>query len=109
MMKKILIIPSCLMIGLMNLPAQNQTNPAPANDNPLAGLNLDDSSGPHAGEGTASSPFVAKFERHLVMLADGRLKTFDASTLNGVKYWAYVGPEQVMDDIKKMVPLPAGA
>ena len=79
-MKKILIIASCLMIGLMNLPAQN---PAPANSNPLVGLNLGDSSGPPL------SLFAAKFKSHLVVLDDGRLKAFDVSTLADVKYWAF--------------------
>lgn len=82
-MKKIYLIPSCLMIGLMNLPAQNQPNPAPANDNPMAGLNLGDSSD------APTSLFAAKFKSHLVVLDDGRLKAFDASTLANVKFWAF--------------------
>jgi len=89
MIKKLLVSVSCLAMGLMNLPAQNQPNPAPANDNPLAGLNLGDSTGSPSGGSTTSSPFVAKFADHLVVLDDGRLKAFDASTLKGVKYWAF--------------------
>jgi nucleoredoxin len=83
MMRKLLVSVSCLAMGLMNLSAQNGANLAPANDNPLAGLNLDDSSD------SASNSFASKFEDHLVVLDDGSLKAFDASTLKDVKYWAF--------------------
>ncbi len=71
------------MIALMNLTAQDQPKPTPASDNPLAGLNLDNSSG------SSLSPFVAKFATHLVVLDDGTLKPADATTLTSVKYWAF--------------------
>ena len=81
MMKKILV--GCLVMGLMNLAPQSQAGAAPASDDPLAGLNLGDSSG------SPSSLFTAKFKDRLVVLDDGKLKAFDEATLAGVKYWAF--------------------
>lgn len=89
MMRKFFVSVSCLAMGLMNLSAQNQANPPPANDNPLAGLNLNDSPGSHSEDGTPASPFVLKFKGHLIILNNGTLKAFDASTLKDVKYWAF--------------------
>jgi nucleoredoxin len=76
-------------MGLMNLPAQNQATPPPANDNPQAGLNLGDSTSPHSSGSTTPSPFVAKFKGHLIVMDHGTPKEFDASTLKDVKYWAF--------------------
>jgi nucleoredoxin len=87
-MRKLLVSVSCLVMGLMNLPAQNQATPPPANDNPQAGLNLGDS-GSKSSDGTPASPFVEKFKGHLIVLDQGRPKAFDASTLKDVKYWAF--------------------
>lgn len=89
LMNKFLISVGCLALGLMNLPAPAQPNPAPASDNPTAGLNLDGSSGAHAGDGGPVSPFVDKFQGHLIVLEHGKPVPFDASTLKGVKYWAF--------------------
>ncbi len=38
---------------------------------------------------TASSPFVDQFKGHLITLDNGVPKAFDASTLSGVKFWAF--------------------
>ena len=84
-MKKLFVAISCLSLGLMALP----TDIYATNDDPLAGLNLNDSSELHASDGTAVSPFVIKFKGHLVTLDNGRLKAFDVSTLKDVKYWAF--------------------
>jgi nucleoredoxin len=88
-MRKFLVSVSCLAMGLMNLPAQNQATPPPANDNPQAGLNLGDSTSPHSSGSTTPSPFVAKFKGHLIVMDHGTPKEFDASTLKDVKYWAF--------------------
>jgi nucleoredoxin len=69
-------------IGLFPLGAQN--NPAPASDNPQAGLNLAD---PNAR--ASLTGFAGRFDHHLVALADGHAKPFDAAALSGVKYWAF--------------------
>jgi nucleoredoxin len=55
--------------------------PAPANDNPTAGLNL--------GGDEPLTGFAAQFNHHLVKLDNGTLKPFDASALKGVKYFAF--------------------
>jgi nucleoredoxin len=55
--------------------------PAPAGDNPTAGLSLGDSDTP--------TGFAAKFNHHLVVLDGGSLKPFDASSLKDVKYFAF--------------------
>ena len=89
MMRKFLVSLSCLVMGVMNLPAQNHANPTPANDNPMAGLNLGDSTGAHSSGSTTPSPFVAKFKGHLLVMDHGTMKEFDASTLKDVKYWAF--------------------
>jgi len=81
--KKLLIIPSFLVIGLMNLPAPAQSKSTPASDNPLAGLNLDDSSG------SSSDSFIAHFADRLVIWDGGSLKPFDGTTLANVKYLAF--------------------
>ena len=52
-----------------------------ANDNPTAGLSL--------GDSAKLTGFPAQFDHHLVSLQDGQLKPFDASTLKGVKFWAF--------------------
>jgi nucleoredoxin len=84
-MKKILIFIACLALVLMNFPILAYA----ASDDPMAGLNLGDSSATQSTNGTPASFFVDKFKSHLVMLDDGRLKAFDASTLKDVKYWAF--------------------
>jgi nucleoredoxin len=71
-----------LFAGLFPLGAQN--NPAPASDNPMAGLNLADPNAPASLTG-----FAGTFDHHLVVLADGHAKPFAASALSGVKYWAF--------------------
>ena len=87
MMKKILV--SCLVMSLMNLLAQSQAGAAPASDDPMAGLNLGDSTATPPDDGLPPSPFVAKLKGHLVVLDHGTMKEFDASTLKGVRYWAF--------------------
>ena len=58
-----------LLLGTLFLKAQS--NPAPASsDNPLAALNLGDSSATPSLTGP-----VAKVGRHLIVLEDGRPKT----------------------------------
>lgn len=37
----------------------------------------------------ALTGFAAQFKGHLVSLQDGKLKSFDAATLQGVKFWAF--------------------
>ncbi|HEV3272492.1 MAG TPA: thioredoxin-like domain-containing protein [Candidatus Methylacidiphilales bacterium] len=90
MIKTTLLVPVCLAFGFMNLPAQS---PAPANTNPLAGLNLNDPNawgGTHAASvSTTPSPFVAQFKGHLLVMDHGTPKPFDVSTLKDVKYWAF--------------------
>jgi nucleoredoxin len=86
-MRKLVVFICCL--GLMNLAALTKSAAAPANDNPLAGLNLDGSTGSHSGGSTAASPFVAQFNGHLLVMDHGTPKEFDASTLKDVKYWAF--------------------
>jgi nucleoredoxin len=54
---------------------------APASDNPTAGLDL--------GDAVPLTGFPGKFDGHLVSLTDGRLQKFDASSLKGVKFWAF--------------------
>jgi nucleoredoxin len=54
---------------------------APASDNPTAALDL--------GDSQSLSGFAAKFNHHLVVLDNGNLKPFDASTLKNVKYFAF--------------------
>jgi nucleoredoxin len=71
-----------LLVGLFPLGAEN--NPAPASDNPMAGLNLADPNAP-----ASLSGFAQTFDHHLVVLADGHAKPFDASALAGVKYFAF--------------------
>ena len=68
-----------LLIGIC-LAASHAQSPAPASDNPSAGLNLGDSDAP--------SGFAAKFDHHLVSLDNGNLKPFDAAGLKDVKYFA---------------------
>jgi nucleoredoxin len=67
--------------------AQNQASPAPANDNPLSGLNLGDSVSPSSDP--LLSILVKRFRGHLIVMDNGTSKTFDASTLKDVKYWAF--------------------
>jgi nucleoredoxin len=86
-MKIFLVFLNCLLIGSMDLPAQNKSAPAPANDNPLAGLNLGDT--PAASSNTPPSPFVAQLKGHLLVMDHGAAKEFDVAGLNGVKYWAF--------------------
>ena len=63
-------------IGYMDM-----QSPTPPSDNPTAALDL--------GSSGQLSGFPGRFDHHLVSLQDGQLKTFDASTLKGVKYWAF--------------------
>jgi nucleoredoxin len=88
-MKTFLVSVGCLAMGSMHLHAQNGATRAPATDNPMAGLNLGDSTGSPSGGSTTSSPFVAKFKGHLIVMDHGTPKEFDASTLKDVKYWAF--------------------
>jgi nucleoredoxin len=88
-MKKLFAAAVCLMLGSMNLPAQGPSNPAPANDNPLAGLNLNGSTGAHSGGETKPSLFVDQMKGHLIVMDHGAPKEFDAATLKDVKYWAF--------------------
>jgi nucleoredoxin len=83
---KIVTFAFCVAMGSMSALAQS---PAPASDNPTAGLNLDDTPGSTSGSITTPSPFVAQFTGHLTVLENGALKDFDASTLKDVKYWAF--------------------
>ena len=53
----------------------------PVNNNPQAALNSSDSSQQATG-------FSKDLQGRLVVLEDGQTKSFDASTLQGVKYWA---------------------
>jgi nucleoredoxin len=86
-MRNLAVFVGCL--GLMSLSLQGQPTSAPANDNPMAGLNLDGSTGSHSSGSTTPSPFVAKFKGHLLVMDHGTPKEFDASTLKDVKYWAF--------------------
>ena len=56
-------------------------SPKPVSDNPTADLNL--------GGTVELTGFPAKFDHHLVTVEDGHFKAFDASSLKGVKYWAF--------------------
>ena len=57
-----------------------------ASDNPLAGLKLDDSDG---STSAASTPFLAKFDDHLVVLNGDHTKPADPATLKGVQFVAF--------------------
>jgi nucleoredoxin len=95
---KFVIVAVCLAMGSLGGWAQN-ANPAPASDDPTAGLNLGDTlnsssssnpnSNPSSGSITTPSPFVARLTGHLIVMVNGQPKAFDASTLKGVKYWAF--------------------
>lgn len=83
MLEKLLIVSIGLTVGWMISPVQAQANSAPANDNPLSGLNLGDSaSAPLSG-------FAEKFKGHLIVADQGGTKSFDAAALKDVKYWAF--------------------
>lgn len=58
-----------------------QSANAPAGDNPSAGLNL--------GDGADLAGFAGRFDHHLVTVQDGHFKSFDASALKNVKYFAF--------------------
>jgi len=73
-----------MMLFVGPLWAQAPANPPPANDNPTADLDLSDGNSPPPLTG-----FADIAARHLMILDDGRLKTFDTSALQGVKYWAF--------------------
>jgi nucleoredoxin len=88
-MSRFLVFTACLAIGFSNLPAQNGANPAPASDNPMAGLSLDGSTTSPSTGSAELSPFVARFAGHLISLDHGTPKDFDASTLKNVQYWAF--------------------
>lgn len=77
------VLALCLACAVGDSRAQSTGSPAhaAASDNPLAGLNL--------GDPAQLTGFPAKFNGHLVSLDDGRLKSFDASTLKNVKFWAF--------------------
>ena len=77
-MKKICYI---AVLGLFLPASALADNSAPASDNPMAGLDL--------GDAAQLTGFPAKFDGHLVSLANERLQKFDASTLKTVKFWAF--------------------
>jgi nucleoredoxin len=83
-MKKYLVITiGALLLGGLYLKADNDT-PAPstpADTNSPASQNPEDSS--------ATANFADKFQSHLVTWENGGLKSFDTSTLQDVKYWAF--------------------
>ena len=58
-----------------------------ASDNPLAGLKLDD--GPADPNAVAQTPFLQKFNDHLVVLNGDRTKPADPALLNNVKFVAF--------------------
>jgi nucleoredoxin len=61
-----------------------------SSNNPLAGLKLDDAnSNDPSSNPNGPSAFLAKFNGHLVVLNDNRLKPADRALLNGVKYVAF--------------------
>ena len=77
------------LLSLSNLPAHAQAaNPKPASDDPMAGLNLGDSSSSHSAS-TTPSPFVERFKDHLIVMDHGTPQAFDTATLKDVKFWAF--------------------
>ena len=84
-MKSLTIVVSitvALSLVSLSCPLKAQaSNAASASSNPLAGLDL--------GESGQLTGFPARFNHHLVSLEDGHFKSFDASTLKNVKFWAF--------------------
>jgi len=78
-----------LSLGLVHLPILAQASAAPANDNPMSGLNLGDTTSASSDTDTTPSAFVEQFKGHLLVMDHGTAKDFDASTLKDVKYWAF--------------------
>ncbi|MCE0498013.1 MAG: redoxin domain-containing protein [Methylacidiphilales bacterium] len=69
----------------------------PANNTPRAALN---SSNP----GQQAAGFAANLQGHLVVQEDGQVKDFDASTLQGVKYWAIYFSASWCPDCRAFTP-----
>lgn len=74
-MKKLVLAFGAVIVSTVCVLAQA------GSDNPTADLNL--------GDPGALTGFAARFEHHLVALDVDRLKTFDASALKDVKYFAF--------------------
>jgi len=74
-------------LALMTLLVHGQANSAPVCDDPMAGLNLGDA--PKSTDSGPPSRFVAQLKGHLLVLDNDAVKDFDASTLSGVRYWAF--------------------
>ena len=94
MNKTFLISTFCLAVSAAGLVAQDA---APKDDNPLSGLNLNDSANANANvkasagssDGLTPSPFVKALTGHLIVMDHGTPKDVDVSTLSNVKYWAF--------------------
>jgi len=74
--------------ALITLSAFGQATPAPASDDPMAGLNLSDN--PRSSDSGTPSPFVQQLKGHLIILDHDTPKEVDPATLAGVKYWAFL-------------------
>ena len=85
-MKTLAVFLCCLVLGFLNLPAQNA--PKPASNDPMAGLDLGDGSGSHKAD-PSPSPFIAQLKGHLLVMDHGKPKDLDPAALDGVKYWAF--------------------
>jgi len=75
------IIAGILVAGFVLYFSQSQ-NARSASDTPPAAVDT-------SGGSVNLTGFPAKFDRHLVTVENGRFKTFDASALKGVKYYAF--------------------
>ncbi len=75
------IVVAILVAGFVLYFSQSQ-NAQSASDSPPSAVDSSDGAVNLTG-------FPAKFDHHLVTMENGRFKTFDASTLKGVKFWAF--------------------
>ena len=74
--------------ALITFTALGQSAPAPASDDPMAGLNLSDK--PKSADDSAPSRFIQQFKGHLIILDHDTPTDYDVANLAGVKYWAFL-------------------
>jgi nucleoredoxin len=78
----------CLSMPCLKAQTDAPTNPAPASDDPSADLKSSGSMD-SSDSSTDLTGFAATFHGHLMVLEDGKTKSFDSSTLQNVKYVAF--------------------